>query len=87
MKFIYKIKSLTEKSIIRNMKLEYKNAITKVGSAANKGNYSVSFTIGTYYENEDDIYLYVTDKLKSKGFKVDINKNHFGKKFIEIFWE
>lgn len=87
MKFIDRIRSLTEKSINRDMKLEYKNAIKKVRSTANKGRYDASFFIESYYENEDDIYIYIMDKLKAKGFKVEVNVNKVGKKFIDIFWD
>lgn len=69
------------------MKLEYKNAIKKVRSRANKGKYDASFFTESYYENEDDIYIYVMDKLKAKGFKVEVNKNIIGRKFIDVFWD
>lgn len=32
------------------------------------------FNISLYYENQDEIYVYIMNKLESKGFKVEIEK-------------
>ena len=89
MKFICKLRVLAKKGIDRNMKLEYKNAIRRIKLDATDGCYTAKFNVSKFYENKDDIYIYIMDKLKAQGLRVDVenygcNMSH---KRLVISWK
>ncbi|WP_024622590.1 hypothetical protein [Metaclostridioides mangenotii] len=70
--FIDKMRLIAQYNMKRNIKKEYKEAKAAIKLAANSGRTSTKYHIVLYYENRDEIYAFIMDKLKSKGFKVDI---------------
>lgn len=78
MKFIKKVRMYTKKGIDKNIKKEYKEAKNYIESEAKSGRYTAKFSIDNYYENKNDMYLYIMDKLKSDGFNVEFQKYGFG---------
>lgn len=78
MKFIEKVRMYTKKGIDKNIKKEYKEAIKHIESESKRGRYTTEFSISNFYENKNDMYLYIMDKLKSDGFSVEFEKYGFG---------
>lgn len=72
MNFIDKCRLLTKKGMKKNMKLEYRNALKEIKLSAGNGGYSTKFNLCLFYENADEMYIYIMDRLKSKGFKVEV---------------
>ncbi|MEG1597344.1 MAG: hypothetical protein RR359_03620 [Bacilli bacterium] len=58
----------------KNIIIEYEKAIKQIKLNSELGRYNSEFHISPYYENIDKIYEYIINKLKSEGFKVEIEK-------------
>lgn len=72
--FIDKCRMLTKKGMKNNIKEEYKKALKEIKFNAKLGRTWFYFATFYSYENENEIYLYIMDRLKNKGFDVELVK-------------
>lgn len=72
--FIDKCRMLTKKGMENNIKKEYKTVLREIKFNAKQGRTMFYFSTFYSYENENEIYLYIIDKLKNKGFNVELVK-------------
>ncbi len=80
MKFIEKVRLNSLKGIDKNKKEEYKKTLDAINIESKRGRFTCKYEILSYYENKDDIYCYIIEKLRQQGFEVDLEE--FGVKSL-----
>lgn len=72
MKFIERCRLLSKRNSENNAIREYKRALKEIKLSSKSGNYSTKFTTWRHYENELQIYKYISKRLEDDGFKSEI---------------
>jgi hypothetical protein len=88
MKLIDRCKVISKIGMKNNMKKEYREAIRKIKSYSSMGRTETTVDL-LYYENRDEIYLYIMDKLKAKGFKAEVEMygRNMSHKRLSVSWK